>query len=118
MLQPVQQWDDDTVRDGVRVDALDGVLERRRLDRDEQDADGLGQLLHDLHARRERSLGRLDHEPGESDEAGRLGMRDADHGHSGIGEAHGERAADGARAENCRSRFHVFVGSLTRLTIF
>ena len=61
---------------------------------------------------------RLDDEPGEGDEAGRLGMRNADHGHPGIGEAHGERAADGARAENCRSRIHVFVGSLTRLTTF
>ncbi len=100
------------------IDALDGVLERGCLDGDEEKADGLRQLLHDLHARRQRPLGRLDDEPGEGDEAGRLGMRDADHGDPGVRETHGERAADGAWAENCRSRVHVFVGSMTRLTTF
>ena len=118
VLEAVQERDDDTVGDGVRIDALDGVLERGCLDRDEEKADGLRELLDDLHARRQRSLGRLDDESGERDEAGRLGMRDADHGHAGVREAHGERAADGARAENCRSRVHVFAGSTTRLTTF
>ena len=56
VLEAVEQRDDDAVGDGVRVDALDGVLERGRLDRHEQEADRLRELLDHLDARARASL--------------------------------------------------------------
>ena len=77
VLEPVEERNDDAVGDRARIDPLDCVLERRRLDRDEEDADRFRELLDDLHARRQRSFGRLHDEAGQRDEAGDLGMCDA-----------------------------------------
>jgi len=67
VLDAVQQRENDAVRDGVRLDALDRVVEARRLHRHEQEVDGFREVLDHLHARRERPLGRLDDETGEGD---------------------------------------------------
>jgi uncharacterized membrane protein YccC len=100
VLEAVQQRKHDPIHNGRRVNALDRILERRRLDRDEQESHGPHELLHDLHARSGRALRRLDDEPGECDEACSLGMRDADHGHACVREPDRERAADSTGAED------------------
>ena len=118
VLEAVQQRHDDAVRDRARIDALDRVLERRRLHRHEQEVDGLRELLGDLDAGRQRPLGRLDDEPGERDQPDRLGVRDADDGHAGVRRA-GRRASRrrrrGRGLPQCRSCLR---GSTTRFTTF
>ena len=67
---------------------------------------------------RQRPLGRLDDETGKRDQADGLGVRDADDLDARVREPDGERASDGAGAEDCRSVVHAFAGSTTRFTTF
>ena len=80
--------------DGSGIDALERLLERRRLHRHEQQPDGLLELLGDLGRTVTASVRRLDDDARERDDPDRLRARDADGG-TPARRAHGERAADG-----------------------
>jgi hypothetical protein len=118
VLQAVQERQDDALRHGLGIDALDCVRERRCLHRHEQEVDGPRELLDHLHAGARRPLGRLDDKPCECNEPDGFGVSNAHDAHACVREPNGERAADGARSENCRRGVHVFAGSTTRLTTF
>jgi hypothetical protein len=107
VLEPVEQRQDDS---RTRLDPAQGVIETGRLHRDEQQLDGLVQLLDgawphgpDLGATSQRkSVGR--------DRSDRGGPGDAHHVQARLGKRDGERSPDSPgsqHADRARSR-HVF----------
>ena len=99
-----------------RLYALERVVERRCLDRDEQELDGLAQLRVRLGASRLHLLAMSQGQSLGPDHCGRVRTGDADDAHARACQADGEHAADGAGAEDGDG--HVSAGSAIRFTYF
>ena len=113
MFDAVQLRDDRLDR---RLYALERVVERRCLDRDEQELDGLAQLRVRLGASRLHLLAMSQGQSLGPDHCGRVRTGDADDAHARACQADGEHAADGAGAEDGDG--HVSAGSAIRCWCF
>ena len=97
MLDPVQERNHGSRR---RLHALERFVEGRRLDRDEQEIDGLAQFRRHLGPRGLDVVGVLERQTVGRDHVGRARTSDANDANTGAKEANREHPADSAGPEH------------------
>ena len=116
MLDAVEKRDDDSRRDGSRIDAAESLGEPGCLHGDEQEADRLGEVLDDARPGVELLARQLECEAFVPDRLRRLAPGDADHPMSCEGEPDSERTSHPPRPQHRDAGAHTCAGSETTFT--